>query len=719
MIPSVVFLKEDGEFLTGEAAERRSAGDPGRFAREFKRRLGDPTPILLGGTPYSPQALMARLLAAVVAAVTEREGAAPDTVAVTFPANWGPFKRDLLTQAIQLADLDPQRTATITEPEAAALSYASTTRVQSGDVIAVYDLGGGTFDAAVLRKTDSGFELLGTPEGVEHLGGIDFDEAVFGYVVEALREPLAGLDRSDPVTLEGVARLRRDCVDAKEALSLDTEIAIPVTIGDIRTQIRLIRSEFEALIRPALADTTAALKRALRSAQVEPSDVKTVVLVGGSSRIPLISQLVRTELNLPVAIDTNPKHAVALGAALFAGGGASTGRETAGPALPPPPAPPTAETSALEPEKPGAPSRKLFAAGARTPLFIAGGVALALVLIVVLALVLSGGGGGSSGSTTVASVTTLAPTTTTTVGTTTPTLAPLAIPQGASPVADDVIAFTSMVGDNVDIYLIHVDGSGLKRITSDPARDLLPSWSPDRRTIAYSRDKGARWELRAVSADGGADILVTDRLAPDARATWSPDGTKVAFVTQSSGSSQTDLETFDLKTRKETLLTSDIVMEGDPAWSPDGNRMVFWRQQGTNQDLWVVNIDEAATAAAAGPAVKLSGTQITNDPANDADPAWSPDGAFIGFASLRTGNWDIFVVGSQGGNAQQVTFTPTDEQTPSGSPDGKEIAFMSSTHDDPTSAEIYVMTADGSNIRQVTNRPGFDGHPVWRSPKSP
>ncbi len=475
MIPSVVFLREDGEFLTGEAAERRGVSEPGRFAREFKRRLGDPTPILLGGTPNSPQALMARLLAAVVAAVTEHEGGPPDIVAVTFPANWGPFKRELLTQTVQLAGLDPERTLTLTEPEAAAISYASTTKVQSGEVIAIFDLGGGTFDAAVLRKTDDGFEILGTPEGIEHLGGIDFDEAVFGYVLDALREPLGGLDRTDPAVLEGVARLRRDCVDAKEALSLDTEIAIPVAIGDIHTQIRLTRAEFEGLIRPALTDTTAALKRALRSAQIEQGDVKTVVLVGGSSRIPLISQLVRGDLDLPVAVDTNPKYAVALGAALFAGTGATA--PAIGAPLPPPDSG-SVSTPDLTPQEPRA---ARSAAGSRTPLLVGGGVALALVLLVVLVLVLKGGGGGSSADTT-----TITSTVATTAGTTTTSVPGVVLPKAAAPVPDTVIAFTSVSGDNWDITLINVDGSGLSRITANPARELLPVWSPDRRTIAYS-----------------------------------------------------------------------------------------------------------------------------------------------------------------------------------------------------------------------------------------
>ena len=132
-IPSVVFLRDDETILTGEAASRRGVGDPGRVAREFKRRVGDTTPILLGGSPYSADGLMSQLLRWVVDAVTEREGERPAGVAVAFPANWGPYKQELLRQSISRADLD--HVVTITEPEAAVdlLRLAGAGRAGLGD----------------------------------------------------------------------------------------------------------------------------------------------------------------------------------------------------------------------------------------------------------------------------------------------------------------------------------------------------------------------------------------------------------------------------------------------------------------------------------------------------------------------------------------------------------------------------------------------------------
>lgn len=357
-IPSVVLLRDDGEVLTGEAAVRRAITEPERVAREFKRRLGDSTPLIVGGTPYSAEALSARLLRSVVDQVIEREGASPDAIVLCHPANWGQFKIDLLQQAVRLAGLDPNIVSFLTEPEAAAVSYAAQERVDPGEVVAVYDLGGGTFDAAVLRRTPSGFEIIGAPEGIERLGGIDFDAAVFAHVSRSLDGAIQQLDQDDVAAVAGVSRLRSDCVEAKEALSSDTDATIPVLLPNVQTDVRITRREFESLIRPSLVDSIEAMRRALSSAGVDPADVSRVLLVGGSSRVPLIAQLVSSELGRPVAVDAHPKHAIALGAAFAAGGALATvqpGPATVIDAAPPPEAaPPVAAASPPIPTANGA-----------------------------------------------------------------------------------------------------------------------------------------------------------------------------------------------------------------------------------------------------------------------------------------------------------------------------------------------------------------------------
>ena len=332
-IPSVLFLQEDGSFLVGEPAERRGLVEPQRLVREFKRRIGDHVPLLVAGTPYSPQALTARLLSWVVATATERVGGPPDALVLTHPANWGAYKRDLLDQVLTLADVE--NAYTCPEPQAAAVQYASRAELQPGVRVVVYDLGGGTFDVCVLERTGTGFTILGNPEGIEHLGGIDFDEAVFRHVLGTLQAQLSNADLDSAGLRDTLARLRRDCVEAKEALSSDVDAVIPVTLPGANTSVRFTRAELESLIGPSLQDTISATDRALRTANTTPEQLSAIVLVGGSSRIPLVSHLLQEHFGTPTALDTHPKHDIALGAVRYH----PSGPATAGPV----PSAPTAE----------------------------------------------------------------------------------------------------------------------------------------------------------------------------------------------------------------------------------------------------------------------------------------------------------------------------------------------------------------------------------------
>ncbi|HKH05568.1 MAG TPA: Hsp70 family protein [Acidimicrobiales bacterium] len=371
-IPSVLYLREEGDLLAGDAAERHAVTAPERIAREFKRRLGDPTPMTLGGAAARPEVLTGNLLRWAYETVVRQQGRPPDTLALTHPANWGSYKLDLFAASAEVAGLTT--VTMVTEPQAAAVSYASEERVDPGAVVAVYDLGGGTFDAAALRKeADGGFTLLGTPDGIERLGGIDFDAAVFAHVAQSLDGALEDLDPDDEAAIAAVARLRLECTQAKEALSSDSEATIPVLLPNVQSDVRLTRDQFEEMIRPTLAETVTALERALRSAEVRPADVDHVLLVGGSSRIPLVGQLVSAGIGRPVAVDAHPKHAIALGAAHVATRAAgvatvdahtrSTQAVGGGAALPPPPAgitapprhDPTAGTVAVPPSTPPAP----------------------------------------------------------------------------------------------------------------------------------------------------------------------------------------------------------------------------------------------------------------------------------------------------------------------------------------------------------------------------
>jgi molecular chaperone DnaK len=316
-VPSVIFLGDDGQVLVGEAAERRAMTQPECVVRAFKRRVGDAVPIVAGAgsiTPTDALALMARW---VVDRAQASEGAAPELVTLTHPAGWGAHKLGLLQES--LATVGLAGTTLLNEPEAAARHYASQQRVEAGSTVAVYDLGGGTFDAVILRKDSAdSFEVLGRPEGIEWLGGADFDDAVFGHVAAGPDAPLAGLDLGDPDVLMALSRVRRECTEAKEALSYDSEASIPVLLPGRQTRIRLVRQEFEAQIEGLVRLSIDTLDRTLQAAHVDPADLAVILLVGGSSRVPLIAQLLSAEFNRPIAVDVDPKASVCLGAACSA-----------------------------------------------------------------------------------------------------------------------------------------------------------------------------------------------------------------------------------------------------------------------------------------------------------------------------------------------------------------------------------------------------------------
>lgn len=325
-MPSMVFVRDDDEMLVGEAARRRGNDEPTRLAREFKRRFGDETPLVLGSKSLTAEQLTAALLRHVVDFVAQREGGAPDKVVVAHPANWGTYRRELLRREVSAAGLPPAQL--VTEPAAAAVHYASGERVAVGDVIAVYDLGGGTFDATVLRRTATGFAQVGEPKGIERLGGMDFDEAVFQHVVDEAGLEDAALTDHD---VSALLRLRDECRQAKEALSDDQEATIPVLVGSVNRRVKLTRDELEAMIRPSLRESVHCLRTAILDSGVKTDDISAVLMVGGSSRIPLASSMVRTELTRPVVFTSNPKEAVALGAARIGAGAVQSATEaTAG-----------------------------------------------------------------------------------------------------------------------------------------------------------------------------------------------------------------------------------------------------------------------------------------------------------------------------------------------------------------------------------------------------
>ena len=304
--------------LVGHAAVRRGVLEPERMARGFKRRLGDPAKVLLGDERFTVPELTGHLLRWVVDTVSTREGGPPAHVTLTVPAAWGEHHRELMTAVAANARLEG--VGLLPEPVAVAIHYAAQERLAMGSVTSVYDLGGGTFDTALVVRGGVGYELRGQPGGDESIGGEDFDDVVMDHVRRSLGNALTLMDTTDDAVLAGLQQVRLNAVSAKEALSDDLDASVAVILPGIAREVRITRAEFESAVRVPLLRTVDTLARTLTSAGLEPADVTAVLLAGGSSRIPLVSQLLAEELGIRVASDAHPKYAVCLGAAIAAAG---------------------------------------------------------------------------------------------------------------------------------------------------------------------------------------------------------------------------------------------------------------------------------------------------------------------------------------------------------------------------------------------------------------
>ena len=314
VIPSVAFLREDDVILVGHAAERRAVADATRVARAFKRRVGDPVPLWVGGRRDHPGGAHGRHRPLGGRPRGDAGGRRPHADGADLPGQLGDHRRALLLGAAAEAGVGDAEL--LAEPVAAAMHYSAKHRLPDGATVGVYDLGGGTFDATIVRRAGDGFETVGQPQGDDHLGGIDLDALVWDHMAGVLGIDALDLgDDPSPHELRALAQVRTAVVDAKEALSYDTQAVVPVTLPDLMSDVRITRAEFEELARPALLRTVDVFGRTCEAAGVAPGDLDVVLLVGGSSRIPMISQLVSSELGVPVATDAHPKLATCLGAA--------------------------------------------------------------------------------------------------------------------------------------------------------------------------------------------------------------------------------------------------------------------------------------------------------------------------------------------------------------------------------------------------------------------
>jgi Tol biopolymer transport system component len=226
-----------------------------------------------------------------------------------------------------------------------------------------------------------------------------------------------------------------------------------------------------------------------------------------------------------------------------------------------------------------------------------------------------------------------------------------------------------------------------------------PSWSPDGKRIVFTSFRHGRGEIYVVNSDGSGQRRLTTNPAADDLAKWSPDGTRIAFVSGRDGN--LEIYVMNADGTGQTRLTTDPDEDFSPSWSPDGQRIVFRSNRDDNGEIYVMSADGTGQ------------TRLTFNTASDHSPAWGPGGQ-IAFVSTRQGT-GIYVMNDDGSDVRRVTtFAPNrNEYRPNWSPDGSKIAFQGDRDIPIGNTEIYVMNADGTGQQRLTNYPGHDDWPDW------
>ena len=315
--PSVISFK-DNEISVGEVAKRQAITNPNTVS-SIKRHMGESNyKVTIQGKDYSPQALSAMILQNLKATAEAYLGATVSKAVITVPAYFNDAQRQATKDAGKIAGLEVMRI--INEPTAAALAYGIDKTDKDLKVL-VFDLGGGTFDVSILHLVDGTFDVLSTA-GDNKLGGDDFDARVMDYIISEFKRE-NGIDLSKDKMAD--QRLKDASEKAKKELSglSTTQISLPfITMGaagPLHLDMTLSRAKFEELTEDLVERTRGPLRRALKDSKLDISEINQVLLVGGSTRIPAVQELVKKELGKEPNKSVNPDEVVAMGAAIQGG----------------------------------------------------------------------------------------------------------------------------------------------------------------------------------------------------------------------------------------------------------------------------------------------------------------------------------------------------------------------------------------------------------------
>ena len=315
--PSIVGFSKTGEKLVGQLAKRQAILNPDKTIASIKRHMGDDYKVNIDGKDYTPQEISAMILRKLADDASNYLGEKVTSAVITVPAYFNDAQRQATKDAGKIAGLDVLRI--VNEPTAAALAYGL--EKDKSEKVLVFDLGGGTFDVSILEIGDGVHEVLST-SGDTHLGGDDFDQKVMDWICEEFKKQ-EGIDlKGDKQAMQ---RVKEAAEKAKCELSsvMETNINLPFITADANgpkhLDLNLTRAKFEDLSRDLLNRCKTPVENALRDAGVSKDDINEVVLVGGSSRIPAVQQLVKEYTGKEPNQSVNPDEVVAVGAAIQAG----------------------------------------------------------------------------------------------------------------------------------------------------------------------------------------------------------------------------------------------------------------------------------------------------------------------------------------------------------------------------------------------------------------